>query len=107
MSFLNRMLQILRDHVYSNFIVLPHQFYQDLNRFRVFLHQFNGVGLHLSQVSHVILLAFMEFLLQNAIANIAYYMAALQVSFILERLRTTFFTSANVKNTCVTSLIVV
>ena len=37
------MLHILRDHVYSNFIILSHQFYQDLNWFRVFLHQFNAV----------------------------------------------------------------
>ena len=41
-KFLNRMLQILRDYVYNNFITLSHQFYQDLNLFRVFLHQFNG-----------------------------------------------------------------
>ena len=37
------MLQILRDHVHTTFIVLSDQFFQDLNWFRVFLHQFNGV----------------------------------------------------------------
>ena len=44
-----------------------------------------ATGLCLSQVSHVILLAFMEFLLQNAItsSNIANYKAGLRASFIL------------------------
>ena len=46
------MLQILRDHVYSNFIILPHQFYQDLNWFRVFLHQFNGVSFYDNKLIH-------------------------------------------------------
>ena len=42
-SFWNRILQILRDHVHINCIVLPYQFFQDLNWVRVFLHQFNAV----------------------------------------------------------------
>ena len=51
---------------------------------------FGTTGLHLSQVSHVILLAFMGFLLHNAItpSNIANYMAALRASFILYDLDT-------------------
>ena len=50
-------------------------------------------GLHLSQVNHVILLAFMEFLMQNAMtpSNIVNYMDGLRASFILYNLDTTPF----------------
>ena len=50
-------------------------------------------GLHLSQVSHVILLAFMEYLLQNAISpsNIVKCMTGLKAPFILYNLDTTPF----------------
>ena len=51
-KFLNRMLQILRDRVDSNFIALSHQFFQDLNWFRVSLHQFNGVTLYDNNLIH-------------------------------------------------------
>ena len=51
-NFLNRMLHILRDHVHSNFIMLPHQFFRDLNWFRVFLHQFNGVTFYDKKLIH-------------------------------------------------------
>ena len=51
-NFFNRMLQILRDHVNSNLFVLPHQFFQDLNWFRVFLHQFNGVTFYDDKLIH-------------------------------------------------------
>ena len=51
-NFLNRMLQILRDNVHTNFIVLSHQFFQDLNWFRVFLHQFNGVTFYDNKLIH-------------------------------------------------------
>ena len=46
------MLQILRDHVHTNFIVLSDQFFQDLNWFRVFLHQFNGVTFYDNKLIH-------------------------------------------------------
>ena len=61
--------------------------------FRDFCGFLVATGLHLSQVSHVILLAFMEFLLQNAItlSNIANYMAGLRASFILYNLNTAPF----------------
>ena len=61
--------------------------------FGAFCGFFVAAGLHLSQVSHVIQLAFMEFLLQNNItpANIANYMAGLWASFILYGLDTTTF----------------
>ena len=51
-NFLNRMLQILRDNVHTNFITLSHHFFQDLEWFRVFLHQFNGVTFYDNKLIH-------------------------------------------------------
>ena len=51
-NFLNRMLQILRDNVHTNFIVLSHQFFQDLEWFRVILHHFNGVIFYDNKLIH-------------------------------------------------------
>ena len=51
-NFLNRMLQTLRDNVHTNFIVLSHHFFQDLNWFRGFLHQFNGVTFYDNKLIH-------------------------------------------------------
>ena len=51
-NFLNRMLQILRDNVHTNFIVLSNQFFQDLEWFRVFLHHFNGVIFYDNKLIH-------------------------------------------------------
>ena len=51
-NFLNRMLQILRDNVHTNFITLSHHFFQDLEWFRVFLHHFNGVTFYDNKLIH-------------------------------------------------------
>ena len=61
--------------------------------FRDFCGFLVATGLHFSQVSHVTLLAFMEFLLQNAItpSNIANYMAGLRASFVLYNINTAPF----------------
>ena len=42
-SFLNRMLQVLRDHSQVSPFPLTQAFHQDLNWFLTFLHQYNGV----------------------------------------------------------------
>ena len=41
--FLNRMLQVLRDSHSTSYIKLSKEFYMDLNWFKVFLMQYNGV----------------------------------------------------------------
>ena len=41
--FLNRMLQLLREHTSKSTIFLNHAFHRDLNWFNIFLLQFNGV----------------------------------------------------------------
>ena len=41
--FLNRMLQLLRDHTSKSDILLSSEFYRDLNWFNTFLVQYNGV----------------------------------------------------------------
>ena len=41
--FLNRMLQLLRDHTSKSVIQLSHNFHRDLNWFNTFLVQYNGV----------------------------------------------------------------
>ena len=41
--FLNRMLQLLRDHTSKHTITLDGNFYKDLNWFNTFLNQYNGV----------------------------------------------------------------
>ena len=46
------MLQILRDNVHNNYFNLLQQFFQDLNWFLVFLHQFNGVTFYDNKLVH-------------------------------------------------------
>ena len=44
--FLNRMLQVLRDNVNVNRILLPADFHKDLNWFLTFLNSYNGVTIY-------------------------------------------------------------
>ena len=44
--FLNRMLQLLRDNVHEDIIVLNQEFFKDLAWFNTFLKSYNGVTIY-------------------------------------------------------------
>ena len=52
-SFLNHMLQLLRDNFKNNKILLSQEFFRDLAWFRVFLSEYNGITYYDQRFSRI------------------------------------------------------